>query len=171
MRVGEGQTGLNGQLGSRLPGAAPYCPCWHLHHAWVARVKTRQRTWVTCGLPRMCMSSERTGCQCRARRASLPCYSGLTGRNFNEVVGLQYKNGAARQTVKLRDRRWERSVAMSSSLIKTYGWIMLHHAFFDDFISLGFKKTDFWKLPPNTPECVATFKPCPYLQAIQSCLL
>lgn len=171
VRVGEGQAGLKGLLGSRLPGAAPCCPCWHSHHAWVARAKTRPRTWVTCGLPRMCTSSERARCQRQAHGASLPCYSSLTGRNFNEVVGLQYKNGAARQTVKLRDRRWDRSVVMSSSLIKTYGRITLHHAFFSDFISsIGFKKTDFWKFPPNALEWVATFEPCRYLQQIQRCL-
>lgn len=98
-------TGLNGLLGSRLRGAAPYCLCWHLHHAWVARVKTRPRTCVTCGLPRMCVSSERARCQCQAHGASLPCYSGLTGRNFNEVVGLQCKYGADSKAARQEARK------------------------------------------------------------------
>lgn len=157
--------------GSRLPGAAPYCLRWDLHHAWVARVKTRPCTWLTCGLPRMCTSPERAGFQRQAHGASLPCSSGLPGRNFNEVVGLRNKNGAARQTGKLRDRRWERSVAMSSSLIKTSDrWRCVIHSLVTSFL-FGFKEADLGKFPPNTLECVMTFKPRQYLQEIQICLL
>lgn len=106
MWVDEGRTGLNGPLGSRVPGAAPYC----LSLALASRLSGQSENKGVhmgdlSGPQRMCMSSERARCQCRAPRAALPCYSGLTGRNFNEVVGLRYKNGAARQTVKLRARR------------------------------------------------------------------
>lgn len=67
-----------GQLGFRDQGAAPYCPCWVLHYAWVTALKTSLVYRATSTLqPSLwaCARPQKEGeCQRQARRPAVPRY-------------------------------------------------------------------------------------------------